>query len=111
MLYVTLLTIVKLSAYGDIFIQDPNDFWTVEIVDHEYEDATSKDRLKTLSTKFRLKHSRGCYLTARHMKLPDYAKGHFEVACRNDAKQEVSTWLIENAIHPTRKVIFFISLP
>lgn len=78
-------------------------------MDHDHEDATSKDRLKTLSTKFRLKHSRGCYLTANHIKLPDYAKGHFEVACRKDAKQEVSTWLIENAIHPTRKTLFKIT--
>ncbi|KAI8575330.1 hypothetical protein K450DRAFT_194308 [Umbelopsis ramanniana AG] len=95
----------EVTAYGDIFTEDHNDFWTVEIVDHDHEDATSKDRLKALSTKFRLKHSRGCYLTAHHVKLPDYAKGHFEVACRNDAKQEVSTWLVENSIHPTLKMV------
>ncbi|KAI9288981.1 hypothetical protein BC943DRAFT_260833, partial [Umbelopsis sp. AD052] len=95
----------EVTAYGDIFTKDYNDYWTVEIVDHDHEDATSKDRLKALSTKFRLKHSRGCYLAAHHVKLPDYAKGHFEVACRKEAKQEVSTWLVENSIHPTLKMV------
>ncbi|KAH8554047.1 Dolichyl-phosphate-mannose-protein mannosyltransferase-domain-containing protein [Umbelopsis sp. PMI_123] len=95
----------EVTAFGDIFTQDSNDHWTVEIVDHEPDDATSKERLKVLSTKFRLKHSRGCYLTAHEVKLPDYAKGHFEVACRKDAKLKVSTWLVENSIHPKLKMV------
>ncbi|KAG2174157.1 hypothetical protein INT43_004177 [Umbelopsis isabellina] len=93
----------EVTTYGDIFTDDPNDYWTVEIIGHNQEDATSKERIRVISTKFRLKHNRGCYLTANEIKLPAYAKGQFEIVCSKDAKEEASTWIVENSIHPKRK--------
>lgn len=102
-----IFTLFVISAYGGIYSQDPNDLWTIEFVGHAAEDATSKERIRVLSTKFRLKHSRGCYLVAKPVKLPEYAKGHFEVACIKNAKYHASTWIVENSIHPQRKLSFW----
>ncbi|KAF7731234.1 hypothetical protein EC973_000650 [Apophysomyces ossiformis] len=87
----------EVSAYGyPGFDGDANDYWRVEIVDHDREDEVAKDRLRTLHSKFRLVHEMsGCALFSHSVKLPDWGYGQQEVTCIKNGKLPKTVWYIE----------------
>ena len=98
----------EVSAYGMAgFVGDANDDWIVEVVKGDSKDRESGRRLRTLRTKFRLRHAlQGCYLFSHKVKLPDWAYEQQEVTCNKNAVLENSLWNIETAIHPKRESPF-----
>ncbi|CAG8676919.1 4103_t:CDS:10, partial [Funneliformis mosseae] len=92
----------EVSAYGyQGFEGDANDFWRVEIAEHDKSDPESKERLRTLHTKFRLQHTiTGCYLFSHSVKLPDWAYGQQEVTCVKGGSYPNTLWYIEANSHP-----------
>ncbi|CAI2164674.1 4828_t:CDS:10 [Funneliformis geosporum] len=92
----------EVSAYGyQGFEGDANDFWRVQIAEHDKSDPESKERLRTLHTKFRLQHTiTGCYLFSHSVKLPDWAYGQQEVTCVNGGSYPNTLWYIEENSHP-----------
>ena len=89
------------------FVGDANDDWIVEVVKGDSKDRESGRRLRTLRTKFRLRHAlQGCYLFSHKVKLPDWAYEQQEVTCNKNAVLENSLWYIETAIHPKREYLF-----
>jgi len=90
------------SAYGmKGFVGDANDDWIVEIEESESKDSLAKKRLRTLRTKFRLRHAlTGCYLFSHKVKLPDWAYEQQEVTCNKNAARPNSLWFIETSVHP-----------
>ncbi|KAI9261652.1 Dolichyl-phosphate-mannose-protein mannosyltransferase-domain-containing protein [Phascolomyces articulosus] len=88
----------EVSAYGfPGFEGDANDYWRVEIVDHDKRDPESKDRLRTLHSKFRLVHVlRNCALFSHSVKLPDWGWGQQEVTCISNGKLPKTMWYIES---------------
>ncbi|RHZ75364.1 hypothetical protein Glove_216g188 [Diversispora epigaea] len=93
----------EVSAYGyEGFAGDANDFWKVEIVDHDKSDPQSRERLRTLHTKFRLQHTiTGCYLFSHSIKLPEWGFEQQEVTCVKGGSYEKTLWYIETNSHPT----------
>ncbi|CAE6446531.1 unnamed protein product [Rhizoctonia solani] len=87
----------EVSAYGYPGFQgDANDNWIVEIE----EGAGRGQTVKTLQTKFRLRHPlTGCYLFSHKVKLPDWAYEQQEVTCNKNAVRENSIWYIETNTH------------
>ncbi|KAF8681649.1 Glycosyltransferase family 39 protein [Rhizoctonia solani] len=87
----------EVSAYGYPGFQgDANDNWIVEIE----EGAGRGQTVKTLKTKFRLRHPMtGCYLFSHKVKLPDWAFEQQEVTCNKNAVRENSVWYIETNNH------------
>lgn len=86
------------SAYGfPGFEGDANDYWRVEIVDHDKHDPESKDRLRTLHSKFRLVHVlQNCALFSHDVKLPDWGWGQQEVTCIKNGKLPKTMWYVES---------------
>ena len=95
----------EVSAYGmPNFAGDANDDWILEIDQGDSRDRESSKRLRTLRTKFRLRHVlTGCYLFSHKVKLPDWAFEQQEVTCNKNAVRENSLWFVETATHPNRK--------
>jgi dolichyl-phosphate-mannose-protein mannosyltransferase len=77
----------EVSGYGMAgFAGDANDDWTVEIEQGDRRDKESKKRLRTLRTKFRLRHMlTGCYLFSHKVKLPEWGFEQQEVTCNKNA--------------------------
>lgn len=98
----------EVSAYGfEGFAGDANDYWMLEIYDGDKRDPESFKRLKTLKTKFRLKHVlTGCYLFSHKVKLPDWGWEQQEVTCNKNAPKDNSLWYVETNIHPQCKCSF-----
>ncbi|CDH55799.1 mannosyltransferase 1 [Lichtheimia corymbifera JMRC:FSU:9682] len=95
----------EVSTYGfPGFDGDANDYWRVEIVDHDKHDPESKDRLRTLHSKFRLVHVlQNCALFSHSVKLPEWGWGQQEVTCIKNGKKPKTMWYIEsteNALLP-----------
>ena len=92
----------EVSAYGATnFDGDANDDWIVEFDSGHKADKESYKRLRTLRTKFRLKHAlTGCYLFSHKVKLPDWGFEQQEVTCNKNAVKENSLWYIETNTHP-----------
>ncbi|RIB11587.1 Glycosyltransferase Family 39 protein [Gigaspora rosea] len=92
----------EVSAYGyDGFPGDANDFWRVEITDYDKSDPESRERLRTLHTKFRLYHViTGCYLYSHKVKLPDWGFEQQEVTCVKNGHYPNTIWYIESNSHP-----------
>ncbi|KXN91163.1 Dolichyl-phosphate-mannose--protein mannosyltransferase 1 [Leucoagaricus sp. SymC.cos] len=92
----------EVSGYGMPGFQgDANDDWIVELEDGDKRDDESYKRLRTLRTKFRLRHMlTGCYLFSHKVKLPDWGYEQQEVTCNKNAVRENSLWYIETAEHP-----------
>lgn len=88
----------SLSTYGfPGFDGDANDYWRVEIVDHDKHDPESKDRLRTLHSKFRLVHVlQNCALFSHSVKLPEWGWGQQEVTCIKNGKKPKTMWYIES---------------
>lgn len=100
----------EVSAYGMAgFVGDSNDDWFVEIEHGDSRDKESTKRLRTLRTKFRLRHAlTGCYLFSHKVKLPEWGFEQQEVTCNKNAIRANSLWIIETALHPKR---LFVHLP
>jgi len=92
----------EVSAYGyPGFAGDANDDWIVEIESGDKRDRESSKRLRTLRTKFRLRHVlTGCYLFSHKVKLPEWGFDQQEVTCNKNAVRINSLWFIETASHP-----------
>ncbi|KAL1927163.1 hypothetical protein VTP01DRAFT_5126 [Rhizomucor pusillus] len=88
----------EVSAYGfPGFDGDANDYWRVEIVDYDKHDPESKDRLRTLHSKFRLVHVlQNCALFSHAVKLPDWGWGQQEVTCIKNGKLPKTMWYVES---------------
>ncbi|KAF7331457.1 Glycosyltransferase family 39 protein [Mycena kentingensis (nom. inval.)] len=91
----------EVSAYGMAgFEGDANDDWYLEIHEGDKRDPLSKKRLRTLKTKFRLRHAlTGCYLFSHKVKLPDWGFEQQEVTCNTNAVLANSLWYVETAVH------------
>ncbi|KAF7331041.1 Glycosyltransferase family 39 protein [Mycena venus] len=92
----------EVSAYGMAgFEGDANDDWWVEIVHGDKRDRESGKRLRTLRTKFRLRHAlTGCYLFSHKVKLPEWGFEQQEVTCNKNAVMANSLWYVETSMHP-----------
>ncbi|KAL0074666.1 Dolichyl-phosphate-mannose-protein mannosyltransferase-domain-containing protein [Phycomyces blakesleeanus] len=88
----------EVSAYGfPGFNGDANDFWRVEIIDHDKRDPESEDRLRTIHSRFRLIHvMSGCSLFSHSVKLPEWGFGQQEVTCIKSGKIPKTVWYIES---------------
>ncbi|CAG8634673.1 1758_t:CDS:10 [Dentiscutata erythropus] len=92
----------EVSTYGyDGFEGDANDHWRVEITDYDKSDPESRERLRTLHTKFRLYHViTGCYLYSHKVKLPEWGFEQQEVTCVKGGHYPNTIWFIESNSHP-----------
>ncbi|KAF8505073.1 glycosyltransferase family 39 protein [Hysterangium stoloniferum] len=92
----------EVSGYGfPGFVGDANDDWLVEIDEGDTRDRESSRRLRTLRTKFRLRHAlTGCYLFSHKVKLPEWGFEQQEVTCNKNAVRANSLWYIETNLHP-----------
>ncbi|CAG8509907.1 2346_t:CDS:10, partial [Scutellospora calospora] len=92
----------EVSSYGyEGFPGDANDHWRVEITDYDKSDPESRERLRTLHTKFRLYHViTGCYLYSHKVKLPDWGFEQQEVTCVRGGNYKNTIWYIESNSHP-----------
>ncbi|CAO3666880.1 unnamed protein product [Rhizopus stolonifer] len=87
----------EVSTYGfEDFNGDANDHWRVEIIEGDKKDPISKDRLRTIHTKFRLVHvMTGCNLFSHTVKLPDWGFDQQEVTCIKGGKMPKALWYVE----------------
>jgi len=92
----------EVSAYGMAgFAGDMNDDWIIEIESGGNRDPVSGHRVRTLGTKFRLKHAlTGCYLFSHKVKLPSWGYEQQEVTCNKNAVRTNSLWAVESSDHP-----------
>jgi dolichyl-phosphate-mannose-protein mannosyltransferase len=87
----------EVSGYGmHGFDGDGNDDWYVEIEHGDSGDSESWKRVRTLRTKFRLRHAfTGCYLFSHKVKLPEWGFEQQEVTCNKNAVKANSLWVVE----------------
>jgi len=92
----------EVSAYGyEGFEGDANDLFKIEIVKKQSLSPISKERLRTIETKFRLVHiMTGCVLFSHKVKLPEWASEQQEVTCARGGTLPNSLWYIEYNEHP-----------
>ncbi|KAI8048943.1 Dolichyl-phosphate-mannose-protein mannosyltransferase-domain-containing protein [Gilbertella persicaria] len=92
----------EVSAYGfENFTGDANDHWRVEIIQGEKSDPESKQRLRTIHTKFALVHTmQHCSLFSHSVKLPEWGFDQQEVTCIKNGKIEKTVWYIESTENP-----------
>ncbi len=97
----------EVSAYGmPGFAGDLNDDWIVEIVKDQSKDSESRKRLRTLGSRFRLRHVlSGCYLFSHKVKLPDWGFEQQEVTCNKNAVMANFLWYIETSNHSNRRLL------
>lgn len=95
----------EVSAYGyEGFDGDANDYFRVEIVKKKSITPVSKERLRTIETKFRLVHvMSGCVLFSHKVKLPEWASEQQEVTCAKGGTLPNSLWYVEYNEHPQLK--------
>ncbi|KAL7322985.1 hypothetical protein PS15p_210952 [Mucor circinelloides] len=88
----------EVSGYGfDDFKGDANDQWRVEIISGDKSDPESKERLKTIHTKFALVHvMTQCSLFSHTVKLPEWGFDQQEVTCIKNGKIEKTVWYVES---------------
>ncbi|KAG2228231.1 hypothetical protein INT45_011023 [Circinella minor] len=93
----------EVSAYTDLDIpNDPDNDWIVDIVAYDGKDLESKDRMRTIHSRFRLLHYRQqCVLFSHEKTLPEeWGFGQQEVTCMQDSKLPKTIWYIEANQHP-----------
>ncbi|KAI9488653.1 glycosyltransferase family 39 protein [Zychaea mexicana] len=79
----------EVSGYGDESVVDIKDTWRIEIVDDIADSHASKDRVRALSTRFRIRHVHlNCLLAAHNTLLPAWGFKQIEVVCDRDAKDD-----------------------
>ncbi|KAI8909750.1 Dolichyl-phosphate-mannose-protein mannosyltransferase-domain-containing protein [Gorgonomyces haynaldii] len=91
----------EVSGYGNETSGDTNDHWVIERVE-DLTGAKSK-RIRSLSTRFRIKHlNSGCLLRADRVSLPQWGFKQEEVVCQKKADKESrnNMWNIEEHSHP-----------
>lgn len=88
----------EVSTYGFVnFTGDANDHWRVEIVTGDKSDPISKDRLRTIHSRFRLVHvMQNCDLFSHSVKLPEWGFEQQEVTCIKGGKIEKALWYVES---------------
>ncbi|KAJ2234625.1 Protein O-mannosyltransferase 2 [Coemansia sp. RSA 485] len=81
--------------------RDSNDHWRVEVVE-ELSSKNPERRLRTLTTRFRLRHvAQNCALRASGKSLPQWAWKQAEIVCdRRNHLDENTVWNIESHINP-----------
>ncbi|KAI9485451.1 MAG: Dolichyl-phosphate-mannose-protein mannosyltransferase-domain-containing protein [Benjaminiella poitrasii] len=87
----------EVTAYGDRFIEDTNDYWTLKILTDQ--NVPLKDKTvtwKALDQRFRLQHWRGCMLISHPIYQDDEQQ---EVTCMASAGTHVSPWVVDSAYH------------
>ncbi|KAG2219943.1 hypothetical protein INT45_010457 [Circinella minor] len=84
----------EVSGYGGENATDEKDNWRIEIVDDISDKHAPKDRVRSLSTRFRIRHSvLGCLLAAHNTQLPQWGFKQIEIVCDRDAKENnANTW-------------------
>ncbi|KAG0783464.1 hypothetical protein G6F16_003015 [Rhizopus arrhizus] len=92
----------EVSTYGfENFTGDSNDHWRVEIIEGDGHDPVSKERLRTIHSKFRLVHvTTGCTLFSHSVKLPEWGYDQQEVTCIKGGKMPKTLWYIETTENP-----------
>ncbi|ORZ08108.1 hypothetical protein BCR42DRAFT_495571 [Absidia repens] len=98
----------EVTSYGNPTVtHDGNDAWWIRVVtDDEGYDTSNHDPINALTTRFRVLHSKGCYLSSHYNTLPLATDGaQQEVSCMNSAKTSVASWVFEYAHHPNLKNI------
>ncbi|KAJ2357588.1 Protein O-mannosyltransferase 2 [Coemansia sp. RSA 2618] len=85
---------------GDTYA-DSNDHWRVEVVE-EVSRRNPQHRLRRLTTRFRLRHTRqNCVLRATGKSLPSWAWNQAEIVCdRRNRLDEKTLWNIESHVNP-----------
>ncbi|KAJ1887354.1 Protein O-mannosyltransferase 2 [Kickxella alabastrina] len=92
----------EVSGYGmDENYNDPNDHWRVEVVEERFA-RNPERRLRTLTTRFRLRHViQNCALRASGKPLPQWAWGQAEIVCdRRNHLDDSTLWNIESHVNP-----------
>ncbi|CCE62527.1 hypothetical protein TPHA_0C03750 [Tetrapisispora phaffii CBS 4417] len=88
----------EISCYGFAgFNGDWNDDWTVEIDKRKSTPGDAQKVVKAIDTKFRLRHSSGCYLFSHKTKLPKWGFEQQEVTCAHSGKPHLTLWQIEGS--------------
>ncbi|CAO3599237.1 unnamed protein product [Absidia cylindrospora] len=97
----------EVTSYGNPTVtHDGNDAWWIRVVtDDEGYDTSNHDPINALTTRFRILHSKGCYLSSHYNPLPLTDGAQQEVSCMNSAKTSVASWVFEYAHHPNLKTI------
>ncbi|PWN19306.1 PMT-domain-containing protein [Microstroma glucosiphilum] len=92
----------EVTAYGfPGFAGDANDNWKVEIEYATGGDSEASNRVRSLRTIFRLRHTlTGCYLFSHKIALPDWGFGQQEVTCNKSPTMPNSLWYVETSTHP-----------
>ncbi|KAJ2583463.1 Protein O-mannosyltransferase 2 [Coemansia sp. RSA 1836] len=91
----------EVSGYGqDGTYPDINDHWRVEVVE-ELSKNNPEKRLRTLATRFRLRHvGQNCVLRATGKPLPQWAWRQAEMVCdRRNHLDENTLWNVENHVN------------
>jgi dolichyl-phosphate-mannose-protein mannosyltransferase len=87
----------EVSGYGNNSFGDANDIWRVEIIPGTW--GSSPNRIRSLSTKFRLRHyTLGCLLRSHSVNLPQWGFKQAEVVCqkvRPDNSSSNNMWNVE----------------
>lgn len=98
------------SAYGDKYVLDSHDYWTVQIIEDNPLLPSKNENItwKALGQKFRLMHVRGCVLVSRNVFHPP--ENQQEVSCMAGAASHVFTWTVESAYHEKCKASSLQSL-
>ena len=90
----------EVSGYGNLNIGDKKDHWRVEIVGDENSVANS--RVKSLTTKFRLRNMfLNCLLRSTSKSYPEWGFKQLEVACQKkpDNSSRNNHWNIEKHVN------------
>jgi dolichyl-phosphate-mannose-protein mannosyltransferase len=87
----------EVSCYGNDSFGDQNDVWRIEIIKGSW--GTTPNRIRSLSTKFRLRHyTNGCLLRSHSVNLPQWGFKQAEVVCqktRIDNSSANNMWNVE----------------
>ncbi|CAO3633580.1 unnamed protein product [Cunninghamella echinulata] len=88
----------EVSGYGSDTVGDEKDHWKIEIVDDITRPTNNKDHVRSLTTRFRLRHvQQDCLLMANNVILPQWGFKQVEVVCdkRNRVDDPHTWWNIE----------------
>jgi dolichyl-phosphate-mannose-protein mannosyltransferase len=93
----------EVSGYGNATFGDANDVWRVEVVKASW--GSSTNRIRSLSTQFRLRHyTLGCLLRSHSVNLPQWGFKQAEVVCQTkpDNSSFNNMWNIELHVNDDR---------
>lgn len=96
----------EVSGYGNSsFVGDSNDYWRVEIVNDVNHGHI--DHVKTLTTRFRLRHvNLKCLLRSHNVHLPQWGFKQSEVTCdKQNRTDNNNIWNVEEQWNPNCTII------